>query len=313
MSMSVALTLNEQKRKKNKVFRAFFIFLVLILFIIALFVFFFINSKFKSVESALVRVVANTASDFDSKISSNINVLNVLANLVTDDSDLATLENVKSLLTGIRRSHKFRTVSYLYDNATGYTYDYNSKNLSAADFNFSRCFWVAHEGNFCYALNLVNKSEEFYVPVKSSDNKLVGVIRGEILNSDLFKYFEKIPEKYKFNIYLVDLYGSITLMKRNTELPDVSNIFDLNYPSLKSVDDSMFTQSNSANVDAKWIIDSDLERLFIAIKRLKYGDYRVILIYPAISAVDNISVQPAVSGDSFNLNTHIKNSTIIKI
>ena len=123
MAMSVALSLNEQKKKKNKFWTiVFIIFLLLLVFLCSAF-FVYINSNKNAISKDAKNSVQSLSSQLNNQIDYDLNILNVLANLVLDNPDLATLENVNALLSNEKSENTFQKISYLYNNASGYTYD----------------------------------------------------------------------------------------------------------------------------------------------------------------------------------------------
>jgi len=306
MSMSVALTLKEQKKKKRKLFHFIVLILLFIAIILSSFVYLFYNSKKNNDESALKNILSSLIIDINSNLDYNFNTLNIMSNLVTDNPDLTALENIKTLLSNIKRSHQFKTVSYLYSNAMGYTYDYSTKNLTAADFNSDSCFWASNGGAFCFRYNFENNTYVFSVPVKSSDGTVNGVISASVSYSYISSFLNKFYEKYKYDLFLVTPDGYIVAKKVLSGTGSiVPSVFDWHYSILKSTTDTIFNPGISPKILSKWFYDSSIGRSFMAVGSLNYGDYRIILVLPGKANTNDFQKTTndvSVSGDSVKIN-----------
>lgn len=295
MSMSVALTINEQRKKKKKIFGLFLISFILLLALLLTCVFVFLFSKHNGVESALTRVVASDVSSINSYVDSNMRKLIILSKIVSENQDLVSYENAKTLFTSISAISNFSRISYLLDYGSGYRYDYVAKAFSITSSD-NRHFLLAKDGTPTYFVSNSNNHEEYYVPVKLSNGNVLGVFLGEIYNSKLSSYINKHNNnKYIYDIYLVDDYGAIVYKNIKTDVSDVSSIFDLNYPHLMSINDPLFIPDKTSKFESMWVVDNNLEQTFIASGKLNYGGYRVILVYPGASvpmakAINNLYV-----------------------
>ena len=314
MSMSVALTLKEQKKKKRKLFRFIVLIALLVAAALGSYLYMFFNSKNEDAEKHLKKVLSFVIADMNSNIDYNLNTLNILANLVTDNPDLGTLENANALLSGIKHKHNFDKVSFLYKNAIGYTYEYSTKTLTSADFNSDNCFWVSNSGNFCYRYNPENNTEVFSVPVKSSSGDVIGVISGNVPASYIISYLNRSDIKYKFDLFMVAPDGYILAKNILSGTGgDVSYVFDWNYPVLKSASDSLFNPMPSSSIAYKWFFNGLLGKSFIAVGMLNYGNYRVILVLPDKSAANSKKTANDVSVSEDSVKININKEGILKV
>ncbi len=291
MSMSVALKLKEHKMKKNKLFGLFVLLVVLVIISSFSFIYykFFLNNF--NEEKALRDTLTSTITVIDKYLDYNLETLSIIAGMVSDNPDLASLENVSTLLGNIKRPNLFQNVSYGASNSTGYTYNYYSKTLSPADFNSESCFWISNGGNNCFRYKFENNTVMLSVPVISKSGSNLGFVSAESPDFRLFSYIlnKKSKTNDKYDMYLVTSDGFI-ITKNGTygNYGDERSFFALGYPVLKSSSDAIFNFSSNNNINSKWFLNSALKPSFIAVGKLKYSDYRIILVYSNIPAEDNI-------------------------
>lgn len=312
MSMSVAISLKEQMKKKNKILIG--IFLIVALLVVAGLSYFFVVTNFakKNVENTIKNTMKSYVDDINYSIDNNLNILNILASLVHDNPDLATFENVSTLLSNIQTDHEFKAVSYLYKNASGYSYDYGTKTLVTSDFGNNQCVsQVLNSGNSCFNYNAETNMEEMVVPVNDSKGEIVGAIFGE-KPADIFTLnFNKINSAYKVESFVVDSNGTVVSRIPNSNTPLVSTVEDLAYIGVNGYTDSFLTSAQQGNIDLKWVSNTPAENSVLAVSKLVFGNYTIILLF------DNVILQKADFSTKFagfnplsNLNMQVDKSML---
>lgn len=286
MAMSVALSLNEQKKKKNKFWTiVFIIFLLLLVFLCSAF-FVYINSNKNAISKDAKNSVQSLSSQLNNQIDCDLNILNVLANLVLDNPDLATLENVNALLSNEKSENTFKKISYLYNNASGYTYDYPTQTMSSVDLSTNQCFSESINNSYCLNFDIASGVEDVSVPVKNSKDEIIGVILGSKSIEDLKEIINNLKSNFKSNTYLVDSDGVVLYQK--TSENEISTIVELPYFKSNISEEPLF--NNVSNLNTKWLSNKSLNDTFITVSKLAYGDYRLVVIFSDLTASKKFEV-----------------------
>lgn len=286
MAMSVALSLNEQKKKKNKFWTiVFIIFLLLLVFLCSAF-FVYINSNKNAISKDAKNSVQSLSSQLNNQIDYDLNILNVLANLVLDNPDLATLENVNALLSNEKSENTFQKISYLYNNASGYTYDYPTQTMSSVDLSTNQCFSESINNSYCLNFDIASGVEDVSVPVKNSKDEIIGVILGSKSMENLKEIINNLKSNFKSDTYLVDSDGVVLYQK--TSENEISTIVELPYFKSNISEESLF--NNVSNLNTKWLSNKSLNDTFITVSKLAYGDYRLVVIFSDLTASKKFEV-----------------------
>lgn len=286
MAMSVALSLNEQKKKKNKFWTiVFIIFLLLLVFLCSAF-FVYINSNKNAISKDAKNSVQSLSSQLNNQIDYDLNILNVLANLVLDNPDLATLENVNALLSNEKSENTFQKISYLYNNASGYTYDYLTQTMSSVDLSTNQCFSESINNSYCLNFDIASGVEDVSVPVKNSKDEIIGVILGSKSMENLKEIINNLKSNFKSNTYLVDSDGVVLYQK--TSENEISTIVELPYFKSNISEEPLF--NNVSNLNTKWLSNKSLNDTFITVSKLAYGDYRLVVIFSDLTASKKFEV-----------------------
>lgn len=286
MAMSVALSLKEQKKKKNKFWTIVLIILLSFVVLACSLFFVYLNSNKNSVVKASKDIQSSLISNINGQIDYDLNILNVLANLVLDNPDLATLENVNTLLSNIKTEHSFQKISYLYNNASGYTYDYVSQTMSAVDLSKNQCFAESVNNSYCFNYDPSQGYLEFSVPVKNSKDEIIGVILGEKSLEGISKAFSDINTSTKFDAYFVDSDGVIYTQKTNSN--NVSTLNELPYFNNDLSNETLLKSNSDKNI--KWYSTKKLNDTLIMASNLEYGDYKIVMVFHDLKASKNLSL-----------------------
>ena len=237
MSMSVALSLIEQKKKKNKFLLLFFSVVLLIVIVLSLYLFFTVQKDKKHIENYVSNSANSIAHEINNETHKSLNILYILANLIIDNPDLSSLENINTLFENAKKDNSFDRIVYLDTNGTGYTYDYTSKIMSSSDFSNNYCFSKALNNNTCVNYNLETNITSMAVPAYSiTEKRVVGIFLGE----KVFKPFNVaknfFKSKYKSDVFIIDENGKIIDKKTQINNSNISSIFDLPYQKLTQAD-----------------------------------------------------------------------------
>ena len=272
MSMSVALSLIEQKKKKNKFLLLFFSGIFLCALIFGAYIVFSANQDKKDIENYVSKSASNLATEINNETHGSINILNILANLIVDNPDLGSLENINTLFENTQKDKSFDRIVYLDTNGTGYTYDYTSKIMSSSDFSDNSCFTKALSNKTCVNYDTSTNLTSMAVPAYSIiEKKVVGIFLGEKTLKPFDKIKNSFKSKYKTDIFIIDENG--TIIDKKTEVNNFVNnsIFELPYQKLQQ---SNFLDTNN-KVNLAWV---DNNKTLIAVKNLEYDNNKLVII-----------------------------------
>ena len=272
MSMSVALSLIEQKKKKNKFLLLFFSVILLCALIFGAYIVFSANQDKKAIENYVSKSASNVAHEINSETHRSINILNILANLIIDNPDLGSLENINTLFENAKNDNSFDRIVYLDTNGTGYTYDYTSKIMSSSDFSGNTCFTKALNIKTCVNYDTNTNLTSMAVPAYSIfEKKVVGIFLGEKALKPFDKVKNMFKSKYKTDVLIVDESGTIIDKKTEINTSVNNSIFELPYKKLQQSD---FLDAND-KVNLAWV---DNNKTLIAVTNLEYDNNKVIII-----------------------------------
>lgn len=272
MSMSVALSLIEQKKKKNKFLLLFFSGIFLCALIFGVYIVFSANQDKKDIENYVSKSASDLATEINNETHGSINILNILANLIVDNPDLGSLENINTLFENTQKDKSFDRIVYLDTNGTGYTYDYTTKIMSSSDFSDNACFTKALSNKTCVNYDTSTNLTSMAVPAYSIiEKKVVGIFLGEKTLKPFDKIKNYFKSKYKTDIFIIDESGII--IDKKTEVNNFVNnsIFELPYQKLQQ---SNFLDTNN-KVNLAWV---DNNKTLIAVKNLEYDNNKLVII-----------------------------------
>lgn len=282
MAMSVALSLKEQNKKKNKFWAIVFaVFLILVILGCAG-LFACLNSNKNAISKSAKKTITSLSTQINKQFDEDLKMLDVTASLVKDNPDLATLENVNTFFTNIKTKHSFQKITYLNEDASGYKYDYSTQTMSAVNLADNQCFSYSINNSYCVAYDSAQGFLDVSVPVKNSEGRVVGVILGEKNLDDIKNAFDKVSSSLNFTMYFVDTDGVIYLQK--PENINIGSLSQLSYFSKGNISENPLLKPYNG-VNTKWYSAKMLDDTLITVSGLEFSDYKLVMIFSDLKSV----------------------------
>lgn len=271
MALSVALSLKDKKKKRSKFFIILFLFVVLLLSCLIFFLFSYFNSGKKYVSNNIVPSVSSLVKTINQTLEADIDSLNVISNLIQDNHELVSLENISTFLSNVNNS-SFTSIAYLNKNGSGYSYDFLGKTLASVDYSEYVCFNNALSMESCFYVDFDKNIATFAVPVYNLKNEILGVVVGikpkNFFNNQLKNF--KLP--YSSNLFLVNSTGEIISYNVPNDISPIS-IFDLSYANIFRKD----LLSHNSNKIFKYWANGNLK--YVVVTNLLFSDYKLVAIF----------------------------------